>query len=104
MERAKYFLISLLFICLSSSSKADNKTEIYKAYISNNMAKWKAIIDKMNLQQKKSNDYILELINYQYGYIAWCIGNKKTDDAETYLELAEKNVETLEKNRINCHT
>jgi len=97
MERAKYFIISILCVCWFSSIKADNKTEIYNAYLSNNMVKWKTIIDKMNLEKKKSNDFILELINYQYGYIAWCIGNKKEDDAETYLELAEKNVEYLEK-------
>ncbi|MBP6577255.1 MAG: tetratricopeptide repeat protein, partial [Chryseobacterium sp.] len=39
----------------------------------------------------------LELINYQYGYIGWCIGNKKNNVAEQYIQLGESNIAVLEK-------
>ncbi len=78
--------------------QASYKSDIYEAYISNNMDEWKKVIDKMNLEKTKSNEFRLELLNYQYGYIAWCIGNKKEKLAKEYLELGDKNIQILEKN------
>ena len=97
MERKKYLILLILLLFGFLSIYASNKTEIYKAYISNDMNLWKKTIDEMNQQKSKSNDFRLELINYQYGYIAWCIGNKKYKIAETYIELGEKSIHILEK-------
>jgi tetratricopeptide (TPR) repeat protein len=47
--------------------------------------------------KQKSTDYILELVNYQYGYIAWCVGNQKPDEAKKYLAQAENYLSILEK-------
>lgn len=95
MERKGYKIIFLLLIFFSLNLKASNKSDIYSAYVGNNMSRWKSVIDQMNSAGTKSNDFLLELVNYQYGYIAWCIGNKKTDDARKYLKLAEKNLVAL---------
>jgi len=100
MERKNYFITVILILILPIQAMANWKTVIYEAYISNNMPGWKVAIDKMNLEKNQSNEFILELVNYQYGYIAWCIGNKKDKDAEHYLEMANKNLETLEKNKF----
>jgi hypothetical protein len=97
MERQKYIVILILLIFSWVMSKASYKTEIYKAYISNNMNEWKKVMDRMNLETKRDNDFLLELLNYQYGYIGWCIGNKENEQAKKYLSLAEKNIEILEK-------
>jgi len=97
MERTKYLLMIMLLFSGFVKAQTNCKSTIYKAFISNDMAKWKSTMDNMNSQKNKSNTFILELVNYQYGYIAWCIGNDKTDDAEKYLEIANKNIEYLEK-------
>jgi tetratricopeptide (TPR) repeat protein len=98
MERPKYIImLLLLLLTISISVFASYKTDIYKAYISNNMPEWKTTLDKMMKEKPKSDEFILELVNYQYGYIAWCIGNEKDKEAEQYLELAYKNLELLEK-------
>jgi tetratricopeptide (TPR) repeat protein len=97
MERQKYIVILILFIFSGLGAMATYKTEIYKAYISNNMNEWKKVMDRMNLETKRDNDFLLELLNYQYGYIGWCIGNKENEQAKKYLSLAEKNIEILEK-------
>ncbi len=81
--------------------KASYKTDIYNAYISNNMNLWKKTIDEMNLQKPKSSDLRLELLNYQFGYIAWCIGNDKNDIAESYIEQGDINILILEKSSNN---
>ena len=75
---------------------------VYNAYIRNDMAAWKTIIDRMQNQEKKSNEYLLSLVNYQYGYIGWCIGNEKEKEAETYISLARYNLAVLEKIIITC--
>ena len=102
MERSKYFIIFIMLLCVIKL-QATYKTEVYNAYISNNMAKWKTVIDIMNIEKNKSNDFLSELINYQYGYIAWCIGNNKDEIAEIYLNLAERNLSILEKSAYKLY-
>lgn len=96
MERAKYLLvIILLFSC--GGLKASNRADIYYAYISGNMPEWKKIIDRMDQEKNKSAEFVLEILNYQYGYVGYCIGEKKHSEAEEYILKAEKNMEWLEK-------
>ena len=45
---------------------------------------------------------MLELTNYQYGYIGWSIGNNKNKEAYKYLYLAEDNLKILEKARYKA--
>ncbi len=97
MERSKYIVIFVVLIHFITSVKAGNKEDIYKAYISNNMQQWKKVIDVMHNQPVKNNAYMLELLNYQYGYIAWCIGNKKVKEASEYIKKGDKYMEVLEK-------
>ena len=101
MERKKYQLILFLLFFFVLSVKANYKAEVYKCYINNNMPKWKSIIDIMISVPNKNNEFRLELANYQYGYVAWCIGNDKEDIAEKYLDEAEKNIDFLEKSNYN---
>jgi len=96
MERQKHILVVFLLFLFTLNSKADDNTDIYKAYINNDMTKWKRIIDKMNKENNINKDYKLKMLNYQYGYIAWCIGNKRNDEAEEYIDLAETNIQFLE--------
>lgn len=97
MERKKCTLILMIAFVSVYSLSAQYKLDIYNAYISNNMNDWKTTIDKMQEQEKKPDEFLLELINYQYGYIAWCLGNNEKKQAKTYLKLAEENLEKLEK-------
>jgi len=97
MEGKKYSLIIILFLVLFGSNlKGSNKGEIYNAYINNKMLVWKGIIDQLQDTPQKSDTLVLELINYQYGYIGWCIGENRKDEAQKYLKLAEGNLKFLE--------
>ena len=97
MERSKHFIILISLVFCFTNLYAGYKADIYIAYINSDMKKWNKIIDEMYLQKDKSNAFKLELINYQYGYIAWCIGVEKDDAAEKYLALAEESLKTLER-------
>ncbi|HLN21102.1 MAG TPA: hypothetical protein VK213_08445 [Bacteroidales bacterium] len=97
MERKKYKLILALLLIISAPAAADSRSDIYNAYITSRMEKWKEVIDRMASSSSKSNSFILELVNYQYGYIGYCLGFNMEKEASKYLSLAEKNIEILEK-------
>jgi tetratricopeptide (TPR) repeat protein len=95
MERAKYkIVLFFLFFCFVPL-KGSYRSDVYEAYIHNNMQLWKGAIDKMNKADNKDTAFLVELLNYQYGYIAWCIGNSRNEEAKIYLDIAEKNIMLL---------
>jgi tetratricopeptide (TPR) repeat protein len=81
--------------------QGNDKLLVYNAYIINDMPAWKSVIDRMQKQEKKSSEFLLSLVNYQYGYIGWCVGEEKVTEAESYIALARKNLEILEKKVCN---
>jgi len=98
MERTKHRIILILLLVLCSRELFSSfRSEVYSAYVSNKMDLWKSVIDRMNQVPDKSNEFILELVNYQYGYIGYCLGFDKKNEAKKYLELAQKNIDFLEK-------
>lgn len=98
MERKKYLILFLIF-CLFSTLIANDQKIIYNAYLNNDMKAWKNIIEKINVENGKSNERNLELLNYEYGYIGWCLGTKNKKEAKIYIDRGEKRIETLEKNK-----
>lgn len=101
MERKKSNIVILL-IFIPVLLLGSEKEKIYKAYISDNMEEWKALIDEMQIKQKQSTDQLAELLNYQYGYIGYCLGVDEKKDAKRYLSLAEENLEKLEEMNYNA--
>lgn len=101
MERKKHWLTAALLLLIFTQVRADFRSDIYSAYIGNRMELWKSVIDRMNSMPEKSDEFLLELLNYQYGYIGYCIGFNKKDEARTYLNVAQKNLDILEKKKYN---
>ena len=96
MERSKHKLILIVLLLLTLQIKASYRSEVYSAYINNNMDLWRTVIEKMNAIPEKNNELLLELLNYQYGYIGYCLGFDKKDEARELLQAAQKNLEILE--------
>jgi tetratricopeptide (TPR) repeat protein len=99
MERQKNIGLILLMLFGASTSifASSYQKRIYNAYISNNMNSWKAVIDEMEDTKKVDLEFLTELVNYQYGYIGYCLGKENTDEAKKYLALAQNNLKKLEK-------
>jgi hypothetical protein len=105
MERTKHRVILLLMLIICGSElNASYRSEVYYAYVNNRMELWKNVIDRMNAIPDKSNEFTLELVNYQYGYIGYCLGYDKKNEAKHYLELAQKNIDYLEKQKFRLST
>lgn len=97
MERAKHIIaVIICIVFFAPDSYPGNRESIYKAYISGRIDEWKRVIDRMEENKSMSSGAILELINYQYGYIAWCMGEDNKKEARKYLDLAEANLDILE--------
>ncbi len=102
MERKKNKLILTIILLagvITHLSAAGERQEIYSAYVNNRMEVWKKVIDAMEAHKPSDNKRLAELVNYQYGYIGYCLGFKLRDEARKYLTLAEKNVDVLESMR-----
>lgn len=96
MERKRYYLITLIMICnLILTGQTHYKTAIYKAYITGDMKSWSKTLAEMESQKNRSTDYLLELINCQYGYIGWCISNNNNKEAQHNISGMECNLEDL---------
>ncbi|MDC0584442.1 hypothetical protein OAO55_01795 [Bacteroidales bacterium] len=59
------------------------------------MPEWKSIIDEMQNESNKNNDFILSLVDFQIGYAGWCVGTERYDEAEPYVDLILSNLEIL---------
>jgi hypothetical protein len=79
--------------------QASYRAEVYSAYINNKMYIWKSVIERIDAIPDKNNELLLELVNYQYGYIGYCIGFDKKEEARKYLNAAQENIEILEKSK-----
>jgi len=97
MEGKKTGLILFVLFFVATVLAAGQKSEIYNAYVNGKMGDWKIIIDKMSSGDDRSDAFVAGLLNYQYGYIGWCISTGRKDEAAKYLDLAWKNATTLEK-------
>lgn len=93
-------LLAALFILIipvtAKSSVSGDSDAIYKAYISNNMPGWKKTMDAMSKKNSNDSEFLLQLLDYHYGYIAYCLGVDLNDEASGYLKQAWKIVEKLE--------
>lgn len=101
MERSKRYTVMLLVLVFSFLKlSAQYKQDIYNAFINSNMDAWKMLIDEVERKQDKSDALLLELINYQYGYIGFCMENREMSEVKKYLKLAEKNLYKLEETSL----
>lgn len=60
------------------------------------MNNWKFSMDSIDAVGQKTDKELLDLINYQYGYIAWCIDKKFSVEAKRYLKKSLDNLKQLE--------
>ncbi|QQS51599.1 MAG: hypothetical protein IPM71_02415 [Bacteroidota bacterium] len=91
MQRMK-FRFPLLFILLAlfatnTFGQNDYNDELFRAYLSKDRDLWLATIKSQELSKTKNTfNNQLALINSYYGYVGWLLAEKKTDQAELYLD------------------
>jgi tetratricopeptide (TPR) repeat protein len=105
VKNIKHFFISLVAVLssLASYSVSTYSDSLFSAYLKSDMSQWKQVIDDMHANDLNTSDvdFTAELVGYQYGYIAWMLGNDFEDEAEKYLDIAEENLEWLEEEKYD---
>ena len=93
-------LVSLILFLMDLSSWAMSpKKSIYRAYVSADMQLWRIVIDSLHAKANKTLEQELELLNYEYGYIGWCLSQKKKQVTETYLKRYDARLSRLTTNQ-----
>lgn len=103
MERKNYYLILALWMALFTAAATPRQT-IYRAYVSGNMQQWKVVLNQLQRQNITDNAQLLERINYQYGYIAWCIGTERKEEAKLWIRHMETDLQLLEQRKYQTAT
>jgi len=93
---AKILLKIFTLLLIFPEGSGNYRSDIYHAYIEDKMEAWEETIEVMNRIKDKSNEFLLELINYEYGYIGYCLGSGMKSEARKSLDLIQKNIEILE--------
>jgi tetratricopeptide (TPR) repeat protein len=88
MPKKGSITLFLWFLCVGLVF-AGYKRDVYEAFVTKDMVKWKVTMDKMEASSPLTQAQLLELMNYQYGYIGWCLGEDKNQEAKKYMEKAE---------------
>jgi tetratricopeptide (TPR) repeat protein len=80
------FLLSSLVL-----SAQEYRTELYLAYIHDQMDRWKELMDQMEKEYWRSSDpdLLYTMLEAEYGYTGWLVGEKKKTEAEELLKKAE---------------
>ncbi|MGB0403334.1 MAG: hypothetical protein ACPGEG_04500 [Salibacteraceae bacterium] len=97
------FILLFLFIGLFAKAQSEFSPQLFSAYIKSDMPAWKVVIDKMqnDKRTKRDTNFTAELVQYQYGYVAWHLGYHLENEAEKYLEIADENLDWLREQGYN---
>ena len=90
------FIKILLLLLIIPENSDKYRFDIYMAYIDDKMEIWEKTLDIMDGVSDKSNEFLLELVNYQYGYIGYCLKSGNKGEARKYLDLVQENIGILE--------
>lgn len=72
-----------------------SKRVLYEAYLASDMTVWGNYLKRMDTKSLSIAE-MAEMVNYEYGYIAFCQGEKRMDEAEERLRLFEQHINRLE--------
>jgi len=91
--RSKYPLpVIVVYLLMGGefASGQDYQSRIYNAYLLKNMDSWKEVMVEMesNYQITEDKDLLYDIIEVEYGYIAYCISVKRRKEAREVLERA----------------
>jgi len=75
----------------------DYQSRIYSNYLEGRMDLWKIVMDQMQSEYDQTVDMsiLYDLTEAQYGYIAFCLSDKRKKEAALLLDVADTNIEQL---------
>lgn len=95
MKKVLLFIFCLSCMLAMRSQSTSNK--VYQCYVQRDMATWKNIIDSIESMPALSEKQHAEVLNFEYGYVAWRLSKDYQDKKEAayYLEKAYNHLHAL---------
>src|SRR5574344_2041060 len=89
-------LILLFFIwgSLCDASAQVNHEQLVKAYFEETLDLWRQTIDRADATKL---NVLTEIVNYEYGYIGFCLGKNNQGEAKKRIAVMYKHLELLER-------
>lgn len=92
-------IIAVILVCIAHMAQAQvNHKVLYEAYLAQDFQVWKTAIDQSQSSQMTIKQ-IEDIINYEYGYVAVCLGAKNTEEAERVMQFMERQLDLLEQHQ-----
>lgn len=93
----KVLLVILCTICAASAWSQSAPYKVYQCYVQRDMATWRNIIDSIESLPALSEKQHAEVLNFEYGYVAWRLSKDYQDKKEAayYLEKAYNHLHAL---------
>ncbi len=104
MLETKKHLILIVSLFYTFSFYAQNNKTIYQAYLKEDLVLWENTTNSLLKKRDKTNQELLDILNYEYGYIAFCLHKKKKEKARKHITIAERIIEKLEQCKYNIPT
>ncbi len=98
MKKFKYLLV-VVFCSLSFSVFGQTRQSLYEAYIKDDMSYWASAITKLEGKRRKTDADRLNLIDYEYIYIQYCIKKDKDSEVKLHLNKIEGLIGQLEQKK-----
>ena len=95
-----YRLFTMLFLmCMAVFSAAQDYTDkaLYENYLSGKMDLWGKYLAHTDKEGTLTGQELERAVNYDYGYIAWLLDEKRTGEAQKRLKIFEQRINLLEK-------
>ncbi|MBO5974824.1 MAG: hypothetical protein J6U44_04140 [Paludibacteraceae bacterium] len=95
--KKRTFLLLIFCICsIKIFAQIDHK-KMFEAYLIGELNVWGEVLkEKQKDINNLNNQELAFVINYQYGYIPWCLETKKTEQAKQFLGYFESNLSLWE--------
>ncbi|MBQ9439600.1 MAG: tetratricopeptide repeat protein [Paludibacteraceae bacterium] len=93
----KSLILTLLIIAVHSVAAQSKFTDeaLFANYLSGKMDLWGKYLASTDQQKNLTGDELARAVNYDYGYIAWLIDEKRRDEALYRMEIYEDRIEKL---------
>lgn len=104
MERTKCCLSLIFLFLFFLLSEASDRDRVYHAYITDQMDEWRETVDSLELIKNLTDHKQFELLNYYYGYWAWCISTDRNKEAKEIEERALDCLDLIKKRKIDPAT
>lgn len=89
----KTLIAAVLALCCAHIAAQIDHAQLLQAYFAEDLEVWRAAIDRIDDTDTAA---LRGMANYEYGYIGFCIGRERFDEAKSRIATMKRHLNTLE--------